>query len=650
MDVPPVNTMSDTLGTARPIDGAAAHAAKYERFIDGLRAIAVTSVILFHLFPTALQGGFVGVDVFFVISGYLITGQIREQAAAGAFSIRGFYARRIRRITPPLIAMLLASAVAAMLILKPEDMWSYAKSLLAQPLSLQNFVFLAEGEYFRGADTKPLLHTWSLAIEEQFYVFWPLMLLAMKRLRRRSTVALIVALMAGSFLLNDLLITLSPKASFFLLPTRAWELAIGGLAAILHEDRQAAWRLPAAAAAAASTAGLALILGAIVWIDSSMPFPGNVDLLPVLGTFLVLLYGGQGWLARRALVNRPMVAIGLVSYPLYLWHWPVLTYMHHLGLSTRTLPGVALFALLTVGLTVASHVWIETPIRRRRRLGSTRALCAAAGACFALLALFALHLTQTEGTLYRFAPQARPFLATSFDAQDARCGFVFRTVHPKAEVCELAAPSASGRRIMLWGNSHADMWSAALIEQARAHGAALWLNAKNCRGTDDTPFCNQAVQDRIVEDLRERRPTDVILASSWHKSYGIPDDRFEAQLRQQVDRLAALGARIWLVVDIPVAPQFDPVTAYGRNPAHPVVGELPAAGYAPQHEREMRLFGALQAAHPQQVHIIDVRGVFCDEATCVAGRGGQVWYRDDNHLTNTGARAGVHVFDPVFAP
>ena len=645
-----MNTMTDTLSTARPIAGVDAHAARYERFIDGLRAIAVGAVILFHLFPGALQGGFVGVDVFFVISGYLITGQIRQQVGAGTFSIGSFYARRIRRITPPLIAMLLASSAAAMLILKPEDMQSFAKSLLAQPLSLQNFTFLAEGEYFRGADTKPLLHTWSLAIEEQFYVFWPLLLLAMRRVRRAPMLGLILALMVGSFILNDLLITLSPKASFFLLPTRAWELAMGGLAAILHENRQAAWNLPRPAAAVASGAGVALILFSIFWIDSKMAFPGNVALLPVFGSFLVLLYGGQGWLTQRVLVNRPMVAVGLISYPLYLWHWPVLAFMHHLTLSTHTVAGVALFVSLTFGLSILSNRYLEMPIRQRRWLPRTGALCAAAGASFGMLALFALHLTLSQGALYRFDVQARPFLATSFDAQDARCGFVFRTLHPKAEVCELVAAGASGRRVMLWGNSHADMWSAALSEQARSRGAALLLNAKNCRGTDDTDFCNQAVQDRILASLGSLKPTDVVLASTWHASYGIPDDRFEAQLTRQVDRIAALGVRVWLVVDVPVAPQFDPVVAYRQNPDHPAVGTLPAAGYAPQHDREMRLFRAIQAAHPQRVHIIDVRDVFCDDATCVAGRNGQVWYRDDGHLTNTGARAGVHVFDPVFAP
>ena len=285
--------MSTVLSNARALESIQAHAGKYQQFIDGLRAIAVGAVILFHLFPTMLQGGFVGVDVFFVISGYLISGQIREQIAAGTFSIGSFYARRIRRIAPALISMLIVSAVAALLILKPEDMHSFAKSLLAQPLSLQNFVFLAEGEYFRGADTKPLLHTWSLAVEEQFYLFWPLLLLTLRRMRRNGVLTVILALILVSFVINNQLIALSPKASFFLLPTRAWELAMGGLVALLHEKRQAARWPSRMVATAASGTGLLLVVFSIFYINAQMAFPGYVAMLPALGTFLVLLFGGR---------------------------------------------------------------------------------------------------------------------------------------------------------------------------------------------------------------------------------------------------------------------------------------------------------------------------------------------------------------------
>lgn len=640
--------MLQILQKSQPLSGFDAHADKYQQFIDGLRAIAVVAVILFHLFPTTLHGGFVGVDVFFVISGYLITGQIRQQIAESNFSIGAFYARRLRRIAPPLLVMLLVSVFAAMLLLKPEDMQSFAKSLLAQVLSLQNFVFLAEGEYFLGADTKPLLHTWSLAIEEQFYVFWPLLLLLMRRMRQATMLALIAALMLGSFVVNNQLISLSPKSSFFLLPTRAWELAFGGLAALLRESRDGPWQLPPGGAAAASSAGLFLILFSILYIDSTMPFPGNVALLPVMGTFLVVLYSGAGRLTQQALISRPMVAIGLVSYPLYLWHWPIMVFMHHYGMPTASLGGVTLFFALTVGLTLVSYHYVEAPIRHRRWLASTGALCTAVGTCVAALGLFAIHTLQTQGALYRFGAEARPFLATSFDAQADRCGIIYRALHPKAEVCELVPNGSSDQRVMLWGNSHADMWTTALADMARDRGAALYLNAKNCRGTDDSTFCGLAVQERVLKDLRERRVTDVVLASSWHGHYGVADDVFENSLDMLVERIAAMGMRIWLVIDVPAGQQLAPLTAYSKNSEHPVPGTLLTVDYAPRYEREMRLFQRLQQLHSAQVHIVDPSDVFCDKVRCVAGRNGEVWYRDDNHLTNTGARAGAKVFAPIF--
>ena len=632
-----------TAGAVASIDSRG----KYQQYIDGLRAIAVGAVILFHLIPSTFQGGFVGVDVFFVISGFLITAQIRQQIANGTFSIATFYARRIRRITPALITMLLLSAVAAMFILKPEDMYSFAKSLLVQPLALQNFVFLAEGEYFRGADTKPLLHTWSLAIEEQFYVFWPLLLLLVRRMRRGPMLALIALMLVASFVINNQLIVLSPKSSFFLLPTRAWEMGMGGLVALLHEDDDGAWRLPPTGGAALSATGVLLTLFSIVYVDSSMPFPGNVALLPVFGTFLVLLYGGQGQITQSVLTQRAMVGIGLISYPLYLWHWPVLAFMHHLGLSTHETMGVAVFLVLTFGLSILSNRLIENPIRQRRWLGQTRQLCLMVGACFGVLALFALHAMQTKGALYRFDAPAQPFLATSFDSQNDRCGFVFRTRNPKAEICELLA-GRSDQRILLWGNSHADMWSAALKDLAARHDATLYLNAKNCRGLDDSAFCGLAPQDSILREITARQVTDVVLASTWHTSYGIPDDVFEVTFTALVNKLAQQGVRVWLVVDVPVAQQFDPIQAYKKDALQPKVGTLAYERYEPQRARELALFERAKSGRPQ-IRIIDVRDVFCETATCAAGRNGEVWYRDDGHLTNTGARAGVRAFHGIFA-
>jgi len=621
----------------------------YERFIDGLRAISVCAVIYYHLFPKFLSGGFVGVDVFFVISGYLITSQIRRESLAGKFSIGSFYARRIRRIVPALVVVLFASSVFAMIVLKPEDMHSFAKSLIAQPLSLQNFVFLAEGEYFRGSETKPLLHTWSLAIEEQFYLVWPWILLGLRFAAYRTLVALILFLIIISFVLNNVAILFSPKASFFLLPTRSWELAVGGLGAVLNENCKNLWAKSERLAASIALLGMVFIVLSIICIDSSMPFPGYVGFLPVIGVFFVLLSGARSRVLQQVLTNRVMVTLGLLSYSLYLWHWPVLTFMHHMDLSTQTIFGVLAFVFVTFSLSIATYHLIEVPVRQRRFLASNRMLFVSAVAIAILLFIFALHVIYTKGALYRFSVQSRPFLAVSFDSQDSRCGFFFRALKPGAEICELVkSQGGSDRQIFLWGNSHADMWSKALSEKMRLIGGSLWLNAKNCRGTPDGQFCNKELQDQIIHELYTRKPTDVILASSWYGSYGIADNQFERELRLQVERLIELGARVWLVGDIPTAPQFDPLVAYGLNPERPVGGIMSASVYAKQREREMNLFNDIRTLHPQLVHVIDVSSAFCNEVTCISGKDDEVWYRDDNHLTNTGARASIHVFDPLF--
>ncbi|MEY4911591.1 MAG: hypothetical protein RL761_1254, partial [Pseudomonadota bacterium] len=206
----------------------------YRPEIDGLRCIAVLSVIFFHINDTWLTGGFVGVDVFFVISGYLITSQIQKDIFSNSFTLKNFYLRRIRRILPPLLVMLLASSAAALAILTPEDIRSFVNSLLAQPLSLQNVVFLSEGEYFIGADTKPLLHTWSLAVEEQFYLFWPLLLLLLRKQPVKARIVIVLLLIVVSFYVNLIQSQTAPKTAFFLIFSRAWELAIGGLAALIE--------------------------------------------------------------------------------------------------------------------------------------------------------------------------------------------------------------------------------------------------------------------------------------------------------------------------------------------------------------------------------------------------------------------------------
>ena len=624
------------------------HEASYRADVDGLRAVAVLSVLLFHLHVAGFSGGYVGVDVFFVISGYLITGLVAAELGRGTFSLRTFYARRVRRLAPALIVVTFAAVLAAWLLLSPEDMRSFASSLSVQFVFLQNVVFLKEGEYFHSRETKLLLHTWTLAVEEQFYLLWPLFLLLTRRLKLGWRVALLLVVMAASFTLNVVLLKLAPKASFFLLPARAWELGLGGLLALLERDGVVTRWLTQRALARAGAGGLLAVAASVVLFGPDTPFPGYAALLPVFGAALVIAAGiGGGSRVGRALSHPAVVHVGLISYPIYLWHWPLLSAAYHLGLDLAKPAFGLVVAVLTLGLAELTYRLVETPIRTRRWLPTTRGLLAAAGTCALALTAFGVHAYTTKGALYRFPPAARPFLAAGFAASDDRCGFVFRVLHPRGQVCALREQAAPKQRILLWGNSHADMWSRAFTELAAAHDASVYMNARNCRVTVDSPYCDAATQDALLRFIEEAHITDVVVISTWYGVLGIPDDVFERSVAEAFPKLARIHARIWLVVDTPKDPSFAPLAEYAKNPQQPAFGFVPLATYLAEKNREEALFRALQEADPK-IRILDPSGPFCDQRGCWSGKDGQVWYRDKDHITLPAARALVHQFLPIF--
>ena len=262
----------------------------YRPDIDGLRAIAVLSVVFFHIDPLFLPGGFVGVDVFFVISGFLITSLVHQDLIKQKFCFKAFYIKRIRRIIPVLLLMLAVTSIVSFFILTPEHLYAYAKTLLAQPLSLQNFVFLSEGEYFLKSDGKPLLHTWSLAVEEQFYLFWPVLLYFLIRLRSLFFFTILVGLLLASFSLNLFFSSSSEMVAFYLLPSRAWELTVGGLTAIalLYFQKNKKMVASNALMNLLPLIGFLLLLGSFIFLNSKMQFPGYIALIPVLGTVCIL--------------------------------------------------------------------------------------------------------------------------------------------------------------------------------------------------------------------------------------------------------------------------------------------------------------------------------------------------------------------------
>jgi peptidoglycan/LPS O-acetylase OafA/YrhL len=292
---------------------------KYRPDIDGLRALAVLAVTLYHFsLVSVLSGGFVGVDIFYVISGFLITLVIEGQVSAGTFTIRKFYVARIRRLAPSLFATLIFVFGAGILLLFPDDLVSLAKETVAAQTYTANIFYWRTVNYFGlQANSAFLLHTWSLAVEEQFYLLYPLCFVIIYRLPRRFMLSLFVLVMVGSFCLNLMFVSIKPEATFYLLPTRAWELLLGATVAFLKSPK----RFPNLLNNAVSALGMALIVISLFAFRPEFQFPGLYALLPTLGTAAVLFAGPSETL--KLLSTAPVVYLGKISYPLYLVHWPV---------------------------------------------------------------------------------------------------------------------------------------------------------------------------------------------------------------------------------------------------------------------------------------------------------------------------------------
>jgi peptidoglycan/LPS O-acetylase OafA/YrhL len=340
---------------------------KYRREIDGLRAVAVLAVIFFHAGFHTFSGGFVGVDVFFVISGYLITTLIVSEMSHGRFSIVDFYERRSRRLLPSLFLVMAVSIPLAWVTLLPVDLISFSKSLVAVALFASNFFFWRDGGYFEtAAELKPLLHTWSLAVEEQYYLLFPPFLMIMWRLGKGRILWLMLFLTLSSLSFAQISSSHQPVADFFLLPTRAWELAIGVIVALYMSDKDDAAVSPVSRRFF-STAGLVLVVSSVFIFQKDTPFPSVYGLIPTIGTAFIILFSGPDTFVGRLLGSKPFVGIGLVSYSAYLWHQPLFAFaLYHFSRPSTFM--MLCLAASSLVLAVFSWKYIEKPFRDRRKL------------------------------------------------------------------------------------------------------------------------------------------------------------------------------------------------------------------------------------------------------------------------------------------
>ncbi|ROH93517.1 acyltransferase [Stagnimonas aquatica] len=485
--------------------------------IDGLRAVAVGLVVLFHLdFP--VSGGFVGVDVFFVISGYLITAILRDDLASGRYSLLEFYQRRARRILPALAVVLLASTLAALVLLLPSGLRGYGLSLASTGLFASNFYFWSDAGYFAGAaESRPLLHTWSLAVEEQFYLLFPLLLAFFHRHARSGLRLALAALAVGSLLYSEWQLRRAPEGAFYLLPSRAWELLLGSLLAMgsVPRIRNAALRQ------GLGWLGLAAIVYAACTYTEKTRFPGLAALAPCLGAALLIHSGGDTQVARL-LALRPVRFVGLISYSLYLWHWPLIVFYREGLLGDYGLPQRLGLLAASLALAVLSWRYVETPFRQldRHRWPAARLLPAAVAALLGTVALGAL--LRIDGLPQRFSPAERAMAAWLDYDRDAqfragRCFLSSGGDFRQYDTGLCLAESEDRPDVLLIGDSHAGhLWEGLArqfpeinLQQATASGCLPLLKAEGAAR------CTKLMRYIFEQHLTRHRPDAILLSALW---------------------------------------------------------------------------------------------------------------------------------------
>ena len=620
----------------------------YRSDIDGLRAVAVVAVILFHAGIGGFSGGYVGVDVFFVISGFLITQILRKDHEAGRFSILKFYERRARRIMPALLVLLLLALAGGYVFLLPFQFGDLGKSTLATLAFISNIKFWRGAGYFEGAaEFTPLLHTWSLAVEEQFYIIFPVVLGLVLRYRRRWLGPLVTVTGVASLLLSIVGVYLSPSATFYLIPTRAWELLIGAALALdlVPRIRSAAAREWLAAA------GLAAIVAAVLLFTPLTYFPGAAALLPCVGTALIIQAGReQPSAVARALGSKVPVFIGLISYSLYLYHFPIFVFARFWSAGELSAATTLACFVLTFVLATLSWRYVERPFRDPKRFTRNQ-IFGASIAGSAVVAAVSLAVVLGHGMPARFDARTLALAAGSddFDAPSRQCINVALDATATDPACAVgAAPRGGMGGFVLWGDSHAAAMSPALDVAADRAGVAGTLVSFNAcppllgvaaprLSWKDQQSClarNQA----LVERIRSDPAIETVVMTGFWSAYvdpARPDEakRLETALRTTIERLR--GKRILLLLDTPRSPSDLPWALalghhFGRQPPRLVSGDTDVVAQI------ARSLGG------DAVRVVSTSSLFCQgTAPCALFDQGRPILSDNNHVGASTVRTHI---------
>jgi peptidoglycan/LPS O-acetylase OafA/YrhL len=622
----------------------------YRPDIDGLRAVALLLVILFHA-GLGFQGGYIGVDVFFVISGFLITGQVIRELDAGEFSLANFWARRIRRLLPAATVMMVAVLFAGYFLLLPGDYVHLGWSAVAQQLLSANlyFRFWSEFGYFNPwTEENPLLHTWSLAVEEQFYLLYPLLLITLHGWGRRTMQLVLAGLALASLAGCEACLRWDAESAYYLLPTRAWELLLGGLVALCPGP---VW-VPRRVAPLVSVLGMATILACGWRYRSHTWFPGLMALPPCLATAaLIHVNARERSLPARLLSMRPLVLVGLMSYSLYLWHWPITAFYRYW--TVQFISRERALLLIGAGVVPGLLSWwlIERPFRRWGARAPRQTCFIAAGVTTLCGLLLAGLIVMREGWSDRIAPQLANQLAESSEwpVSDliSRWGTPSRTwVDPR--LCPAFGDSQGASACLLWGDSHAGslvlgLEAACLDLGMRAYlttiGATPPLLHHDGRRIPSLGYgAHPRFRSDVLEAITRQKIHVVILAGMWTLYPSRPG--FEKDFEATVNHLTELGTQVIIVQDVPEfrcnIPRRIGLAAMHHQPHTPVGLRLERHRF--KNRGVDALFARLARENPR-VATLDLSELFLEGGdTCWSEIDGQILFRDQNHLARTGSR------------
>ena len=638
----------------------------YRPDIDGLRALAVLSVVIFHAFPARLPGGFIGVDIFFVISGYLISGIIFNELAEKRFSFARFYARRIRRIFPALVLVLGVSYVFGWFVLLSAEYAQLGKHIASSAAFIQNLTLWNEQSYFdRLAETKTLLHLWSLGIEEQFYFIWPIALLILIQRKKNPLIPIcLIALFSFSI---SLWTTYSNSTAAFYSPiSRFWELLVGSILAWHAQSMQhpiPLWGTPQKLARnTAAITGVVLIGLGLLLIQSTSAFPGGWALLPVTGTALIIWAGPRASLNRRLFSNQIMVWVGLISYPLYLWHWPLLSFLRIIENEQPSAIIRLSAVVISIALAWLTYILVEKKIRyscARTQQMSTRWLCAALGLLAIVGCITYLEQGFFERTINKQNEQTAKYLSMDAPPETSCLGILnYPTVQP---FCTRYSSVNPKKTILLWGDSTALSWLPVFLTIAKENNYSIvkiaHFSCPPILGARKTHFsyaqsrqyCSDgALQKEVLEFILSLRPDLIVLLSSW-STYGTKEfitsrsDEaatrasteaiFADQFPKTVSQLEAVAQTIifksWPT--LPQQPNQRIIPFLGKYKTEVV---LKQSIFNDEAEHINRVFSKLTG---QQLSYFDPAQKVCDGSLCHSEVNGIRLYTDTYHLSPQGA-------------